>query len=86
MSLKDELSSKIAADREAGRDIPAVIEEMFLMIVDFLEPEETVKGEATQPKADPAPEQAVQEEIKDPPQQMAPDPANQSPVDGAVQQ
>lgn len=83
MSLKDELSSKIAADREAGRDIPAVIEEMFLMIVDFLEPEETIKGESAQPKADPAP---VQEETKDPPQQMASDPANQAPPDGATQQ
>ncbi len=83
MSLKDELSAKIAADREAGRDIPAVIEEMFLMVVDFLEPEETIKGDAAQPKADPAP---VQEEVKDPPQQMAPDPANQAPADGTIQQ
>ena len=50
MSLKDELSSKIAADREAGRDIPVVIEEMFLKIVDFLEPAETSSDEVGKPK------------------------------------
>lgn len=38
MSLKDELHKKIAADREAGRDISPVIEELFLMIADKVEP------------------------------------------------
>lgn len=32
MSLKDEVQKKIAADREAGREISPVIEELFLMI------------------------------------------------------
>jgi hypothetical protein len=32
MSLKNEVQKKIAVDREAGRDIPPVIEELLLMI------------------------------------------------------
>lgn len=34
MSLKDELQKKIAADREAGREISPVIEELVLMIAE----------------------------------------------------
>ncbi|MGO7438899.1 MULTISPECIES: hypothetical protein [Rhizobium] len=38
MSLKDDLHKKIAADREAGRDISPVIEELILMIAEKVEP------------------------------------------------
>lgn len=34
MSLTSELNKKIAADREAGRDISPVIEELLLMIAE----------------------------------------------------
>ncbi|WP_165503898.1 hypothetical protein [Rhizobium leguminosarum] len=34
MSLKSAIEKKIAADREAGREIPVVIEELILMITD----------------------------------------------------
>ncbi|MBY2993778.1 hypothetical protein HF263_03970 [Rhizobium leguminosarum] len=38
MSLMNELHKKIAADREAGRDISPVIEELLLMIAEKVEP------------------------------------------------
>ncbi|WP_164986560.1 hypothetical protein [Rhizobium leguminosarum] len=49
MSLKDDLHKKIAADREAGRDISPVIEELLLMIAEKVEPPAAKK--ATSAKA-----------------------------------
>lgn len=37
MSLTNELQKKIAADRQAGRDISPVIEELILMIAEKVE-------------------------------------------------
>ncbi|MBA5802144.1 hypothetical protein [Rhizobium changzhiense] len=44
MSLKNEIARKIAADREAGRDIPPVIEELLLMIAEKVEPQAAKKA------------------------------------------
>jgi len=94
MSLKDELLSKIAADREAGRDIPVVIEEMFLKIVDFLEPEEKASEDAPPIDNNHVAEGATQftaEELakaasQQTPPVAAPESASQAPADGAAEQ
>ncbi|MGO7157026.1 hypothetical protein [Rhizobium leguminosarum] len=44
MSLMNELHKKIAADREAGRDISPVIEELLLMIAEKVEPQAAKKA------------------------------------------
>ena len=46
MSLKSEIEKKIEADREAGREIPVVIEELILLIAEKVEPEPVKKAAA----------------------------------------
>ncbi|MBY3332523.1 hypothetical protein HFN98_18100 [Rhizobium laguerreae] len=46
MSLKNEIAKKIAADREAGRDISTVVEELFLMIAEKVEKPPVEKSQA----------------------------------------
>lgn len=74
MSLKDNLHSKIAADREAGREIPPVIEELFLMLVDFLEPGEL--------QSTPAPQEPEKVGTENP----ITEPVDQKPEEPAIQQ
>lgn len=47
MSLRDDVLAKVTADREAGRDVPPVIEELFLLLADHLDPQP--KPEPEQP-------------------------------------
>jgi hypothetical protein len=39
MAIYSDIQTKIKADREAGRDVPTVIEEYFLMIAESLDPQ-----------------------------------------------
>ncbi|AVA22472.1 hypothetical protein [Rhizobium sp. NXC24] len=48
MALRDDLTEKITAAREAGRDVPLVIEELLLFVADAIDP----------PKDEPAPPEA----------------------------
>ncbi|NTG09261.1 hypothetical protein [Rhizobium rhizogenes] len=57
MGIFASLSEKIAADREAGRDVPPVIEELFLLIADSLDPQEKKDEE---PKSDTASENTAE--------------------------
>ncbi|MDV4183267.1 hypothetical protein R1521_32725 [Rhizobium brockwellii] len=49
MSLTNELQKKIAADRQAGRDISPVIEELILMVAEKVEPPAAKKAALTKP-------------------------------------
>ena len=46
MGLRDELSKVVATAREAGRDVPTVLEELFIFLADAIDP----------PKDEPAPQ------------------------------
>lgn len=59
MGIFSDLSEKIKADREAGRDVPPVVEELFLLIADSLDPQEK-KAEEPAPAPQAASEPAAQ--------------------------
>lgn len=40
MAIYADISAKIAADREGGRDVPPVMAEYFLLIAESLDPQE----------------------------------------------
>lgn len=48
MAIYSDIQAKIVADREAGRDVPLVIEEYFLMIAESLDPQKK-KDDPTPP-------------------------------------
>ncbi len=50
MGIYADLQAKISADREAGRDVPPVIEEIAMMIANSLDPQKESEKEP-----DPAP-------------------------------
>lgn len=52
MAIYDELTTKVAEAREAGRDVPPVIEELLLFIAGAIDP---ASVPAPKPAADPAP-------------------------------
>lgn len=51
MSLSKDFKSSVKAARKAGRDVPTVIEELFQMLVDTIDPPEKVQEEAPAPDA-----------------------------------